>query len=51
LAVNKDTSGDEFTYFDSDCTVWLRAVLRKECVGTKSGTLLGSRAILRETYA
>jgi hypothetical protein len=44
LAVNKDTTGAEFTYFDSNCTVYLRAVLLKECVGTKSDTLLTQTA-------
>ena len=33
-------SGAEFMYFKSNCPVCLRAVLRKENVGTKSDTLL-----------
>ena len=32
--------GAEFTCFESSCIVCLQAVLRKECVGTKSDTLL-----------
>jgi hypothetical protein len=42
LVVNMEPSGAEFTYFDANCTVCLRAVLRKECVGTKADTLLAT---------
>ena len=36
------TNKTEFTYFETICAVFLRAVLRKECVGAKSDTLLGT---------
>ena len=40
MAVNKHMSGAELTYFDTNCTVCLWVVLRKDCVGTKSDTIL-----------
>ena len=40
LPINMDTNGAEFMFFETIRAVFLRAVLRKECVGTKSDTLL-----------
>jgi hypothetical protein len=42
LPINIDTSGAEFTFFETNLAVFLRAVLRKECVGIKSDTLLAT---------
>ena len=41
MSVNKYTSGADIMYFESNYAVCVRAVLPKECGGTKSDTLLG----------
>jgi len=41
LAVNKGKAKAEFLHFETNSAVCLRAVLRKEFVGTKSDKLLG----------